>query len=174
MFSFRCDGALAEWIEGYADERRVGISDLLEAAVREFRALAEAGVPEIPVRGRARTRAARAESKQASARRGRLPGAAPGISSRPAAAAPADSVPSAPPAVKVPLWRVVLMRQGLDEAQARRHVAFRGVWVDGAVCRKPNLEVEPERVRVCWVGGRAAWSASTWRPRAWIRSRRGS
>jgi hypothetical protein len=160
-FGFRCDGELAEWIELYAAERGVGISDLLEAAVREFRALAERGVPEIPVRGRTRTRreVARA-SKAASARRGRvpgaapgasarrdrLPGAAPGISSRPAVAAPADSVPSASPAVAV--WRIVGERMGLDEARARRHVAFRGVLVDGVPCRRPDLEVDPERVRV--------------------------
>jgi hypothetical protein len=146
-FGFRCDGELAEWIELYAAERGVGISDLLEAAVREFRALAERGVPEIPVRGRTRTRreVARA-SKAASARRGRVPGAAPGISSRPAVAAPADSVPSASPAVAV--WRIVGERMGLDEARARRHVAFRGVLVDGVPCRRPDLEVDPERVRV--------------------------
>lgn len=144
-FAFRCDPDLAAWIELYAAQRGVGISDLLEAAVREFRALAEAGVPEIPRRLPVR-RAGRAGGT-ASARRGRLPSAAPGISSRPAVPAPADSVPSAP-AVAPRVWEIVAERMGLPEAQARRHVAFRGVLVDGQPCRKPDLVVEPDRVRV--------------------------
>ena len=144
--AFRCEGGLAAWAEEYAFERGVVVSDLLEAALREFRALAQVGVPEIPVRGRV---AAKQASKAASARRGRVRAAAPGISSRPAVPAPVDSVPPAPDAALVPVWRIVLMRMGgLDEARARRHVAFRGVLVDGVPCRLPDRLVEPGRVRV--------------------------
>jgi hypothetical protein len=152
--SFRMEAELEEWAEVYAARRGSSFSAVLNAAVREFRVLAERGVPVLP-----------------SAPVGKLRGAAPVSSPR---VVPASvSVPPAP-AVRQglpvksnrtvgagaealrevlgenrrPLVEVVAERLGANELRAVRHIQLGNVKVGGESCRDPGLLVDPSAVRV--------------------------
>jgi hypothetical protein len=70
VISLRLDPELREWADGYAAQRKVSRTALLNAAVREFRELAARGVPELPAAKSSSPRG----SEQASGRVGRPTG----------------------------------------------------------------------------------------------------
>jgi hypothetical protein len=145
--SFRMEAELEEWAEVYAARRGSSFSAVLNAAVREFRVLAERGVPVLP-----------------SAPVGKLRGAAPVSSPRVVPASvcvpPAPAVRSevgVPEAVRAliaenpklrPLVEVVAERLGANELRAVRHIQLGNVKVGGESCRDPGLLVDPSAVRV--------------------------
>lgn len=100
MLSVRVDPELLAWVEAYADARGTSRSAVVKAALREFRALARSGVPDIeeefPARdGRTTTDRRSAASSGRVQRSGgpSSPGSAPPVVSRPAAGgAPALAV----------------------------------------------------------------------------------
>jgi HrpA-like RNA helicase len=156
LLSFRVPVDLADWLTAYAQSRSASSTAVVVAALREFRALSERGVPDLAervVRGASGSRKPRAfaagrSRPAASARRGSLPGAAPASSSRPVVPAPDLSVDPARAAAFVPLWSVVAEQMGLEEGRARRHCAFRGALVQSRMVRNPDALVVPGEVRV--------------------------
>jgi hypothetical protein len=156
MLSGRVDVELVRWVTGYAIERGVSRTAVIEWALREARGLARAGVPDLaepPADGRsARVGRVRRAGARASSSSGRASAV-----SRPAAGAPASladvvtgtgPVQAAAPAraVVIPLVNVVAMRQRLPRALARRDVAMGLVRVGGAVCRDADAVVDPSEV----------------------------
>lgn len=156
MLSGRVEDDLLRWVTGYAVERGVSRTAVLEWALREARALARAGVPDLggpPADGRS-ARVGRVP--RAGARASSSSGRASAVS-RPAAGAPASladvvlgtgPVQAARPAgrMAIPLVNVVAMRKRLPRPLARRDVAMGLVRVAGVVCRDPDAVVDPGEV----------------------------
>jgi hypothetical protein len=89
MLSGRVEGDLLRWVTGYAIERGVSRTAVLEWALREARALARAGVPDLGEPGGADGRSAGVgRVRRAGSRASSSPGAP--VASRPAAGAPAE------------------------------------------------------------------------------------
>lgn len=53
MVSFRVDEDLWAWVEEYARQRGVSKTSVLEAGLRDLRAMSRGGVPDLPERERA-------------------------------------------------------------------------------------------------------------------------